>query len=207
MIETASDTTTAPEQITIPKSLIYEEIDGRPIYYRGYQAVLANQKTLEDIMGCSDVQGVIISTILEYLYQNVSTKQYKIITNEIGLHLARKSNLSADIALYDKAVLQKTPLKSQYFEIPPRAVIEIDTKADTSSFNTPADYYYAKTNKLFGFGVQEVLWIYTQTKKVMVARPQQDWIIQDWSKPVTLLEQYTFSIADLIEKDGIKLPS
>jgi Uma2 family endonuclease len=203
MIETASATTASPEQISVPESLIYEEIDGQPIYYRGYREVLSNQKALEDIMGCSDVQGVIVSTILEYLYQNVSSKEYKIITNEIGLHLERKNNLPSDIALYDKAVLQKTPLKNKYFEIPPRAVIEIDTKADTSSFNTAADYYHTKTNKLFGFGVQEVIWIYTQTKKVMVARPQQDWIIQDWSKPVTLLGRYAFSIADLVEKDGI----
>ena len=202
-----TETAPAPALEKIPESLVYEEIDGRPIYYRGYRDVIAQQKTVEDIMGCSDVQGIIISTILEYLYQNIPSEQYKIITNEIGLHLERKNNLSSDIAIYSKVLLQKTPLKNKYFDIPPQAVIEIDTKADTSSFNTAADYYHLKTEKLFSFGVQEVIWLFSGNRKVMVARPQQDWLIKDWSKPVTLLDQYTFSVADLIEKGGIKLPS
>ena len=34
----------------IPKSLIYEEYDGKPMYYRGYKDVLNQLKTTEEIM-------------------------------------------------------------------------------------------------------------------------------------------------------------
>lgn len=199
------ETVTIPVE-KIPDVLVYEEIDGKPIYYRGYRDVLAKQKNPEDIMGCSDVQGIIISAMLEYLYSTVSKEEYKVITNEIGLHIERGNNLSSDIAIYRKSDILRTPLKNKYFDIPPKVAIEIDTKADTSSFNTPADYYYTKTEKLFAFGVAEVVWLFSENRKVMVARPQQDWVIKDWDKPVTILNAYSFSVADLIEKGGIGLP-
>ena len=41
----------------------------------------------------------------------------------------------------------------------------------------------------------------------MVAYPRQDWITKDWNKPVTILDQYSFSVADFIEKGGIDLPT
>ena len=191
----------------VPDVLVYEEMDGKPIYYRGYRDVLAKQKNPEDIMGCSDVQGIIVSTVLRFLFRELPEDQYEIITNEIGLHLERGNNLSSDVAIYEKSMLQRTPLKNKYFDIPPLVAIEIDTKADTSSFNTPADYYHTKTEKLFAFGVKQVVWLFSANRKVTVAYPQQDWITKDWDKPVTILDQYSFSVADLIKKGGIDLPS
>lgn len=191
----------------ILSTLRYEMIDSQSIYYRGYYEVLTEQKEIEAIVGSTDVQGLVVSSLLKFLFRNLSDDKYRVLANEIGLYIDKNNSLCADIAIYSKALLQKTPLKNKYFDIPPAAVIEIDTKADTSSFNTAADYYHTKTEKLFSFGVQEVIWLFSGNRKVMVARPQQDWLIKDWSKPVTLLDQYTFSVADLIEKGGIKLPS
>jgi Uma2 family endonuclease len=191
----------------VPDVLVYEEMDGKPIYYRGYREVLAHQKNPEGIMGCSDVQGIIISMMLRFLFRELPEDQYEIITNEIGLHLERGSNLSSDIVIYQKADLLRTPLKNQYFDIPPLVAIEVDIKADTSDLNTPADYCHGKTEKLFAFGVKQVVWLFSASRKVMVAHPQQDWITKDWDKPVTLLDQYSFSMADLIKKGGIELPS
>ena len=36
---------------TIPKELIYEMVDGKPIYYKGYKEYLNNSKQLDEIMG------------------------------------------------------------------------------------------------------------------------------------------------------------
>ena len=60
----------------IPDAFIYEEIDGKPVYYRGYRKALAQNKNAEDIVGCSDVQGIIISVVLEYLYRNISLHRF-----------------------------------------------------------------------------------------------------------------------------------
>ncbi len=45
----------------IPPALIYEMWQGKPVYYRGYRDVLAGKKTIEEVMSCSDLQGVLVS--------------------------------------------------------------------------------------------------------------------------------------------------
>ncbi len=37
----------------IPESLVYERLDGQPIYYQGYRDVMAGRKTIEEIIGSS----------------------------------------------------------------------------------------------------------------------------------------------------------
>ena len=82
---------------TIPESLIYEVIDGKPLYYEGYKDVLANKKTSEEIMGASGLQSFIIQYLLEVLYLKIGRKKYHFLTNEIGTHLDKNNNLSGDI--------------------------------------------------------------------------------------------------------------
>ncbi len=40
-------------QHKIPDKLIYETIDGKPVYYKGYQDVIKLIKQFEEIMGSS----------------------------------------------------------------------------------------------------------------------------------------------------------
>ena len=70
---------------TIPKSLIYEVIDGKPLYYEGYKDVLANKKTSEEIMGASGLQSYIIYYLLKVLYAKLDDRKYRFLTNEIGI--------------------------------------------------------------------------------------------------------------------------
>lgn len=48
---------------TIPASLIFEELDGRPLYRKGYKKVLENNLSPEEVMGCSFLQ-VLVATIV-----------------------------------------------------------------------------------------------------------------------------------------------
>lgn len=190
----------------IPKSLIYEEYDGKPMYYRGYKDVLNQLKTLEEIMGESDTQAIIIGVLMKFLLRNLDEDKYFVMTNEVGFHLKKRSNISSDIVIYDKTTLQNHALKDKYFEIPPLAVIEVDIQADTADFGvTELDYYGLKTKKLLDFGVGEVIWFFSGIKQQFIARKGQDGIISDWKKNVTLLGEYQFSLANLLQKDGFKL--
>nr|WP_290928168.1 hypothetical protein [Haliscomenobacter sp.] len=62
-------------------------MDGQPIYYKGYQEVLTETKTLEEIIGSSSLQAYIITYLLQILFKHLDEKQYIIFTNEAGLHL------------------------------------------------------------------------------------------------------------------------
>ena len=190
----------------IPKSLIYEEYDGKPMYYRGYKDVLNQLKTLEEIMGESDTQAIIIGVLMKFLLKNLDEDKYFVMTNEVGFYLKKRSNISSDIVIYDKATLQNHVLKDKYFEIPPLAVIEVDIQADTADFGvTELDYYGLKTKKLLDFGVGEVIWFFSGIKQQFIARKGQDGIISDWDRNVTLLGEYQFSLANLLKKEGFKL--
>ena len=37
-------------EAVVPKALIYEMVEGQPIYYRGWQSVLRGEKTIEQVM-------------------------------------------------------------------------------------------------------------------------------------------------------------
>lgn len=193
-----------PETITIPEYLVYEVLDGQVIPYRCFQEVLSKEKTLEDIMGSSGLQSFIVSDILRFLFKHLSEDQYDIATNEAGLHLSKKNNLATDIGIYKLEDLPSGSISDKYLEIPPFIAVEVDTKADLSGFTKPEDYFYKKTNKLLDFGVEKVIWITSASRKVMVATANQDWIISDWSKPITLMPEVVCNLAELLAKRGIE---
>ena len=188
----------------IPDYLIYEEIDGKPIYYRGYQSVLNKKNDLEGIMGSSALQSYIIMTIIEFLLSKIDNQSYKLMTGELGLHLSHGNNLSADIAIYERQVFINHFPDDKYSEISPRIVIEVDTKADFGNI-TEADYYHNKTRKLLDFGVDLVVWFFSKSQKVMISRKDhKQWIITDWSEEVEVLG-CTFSLTKLLEAEGLDL--
>ncbi|MEM9829820.1 MAG: Uma2 family endonuclease [Bacteroidota bacterium] len=190
--------------VKIPEPLIYEVLNGQPIPYRGFQEVMAGDKKLEDIMGSSGLQSFVVSDILlRFLFKNLPEDKYYILSNEAGLHLSKKNNLSTDIGIYPADLLIPNKLTDKYLNIPPLIAIEVDTKADLSQFNTPQDYLYQKTQALLDFGTERVIWISTASKKAMIATAQEDWVTHDWTKPVVLLPDVSCPLADLLAKRGI----
>jgi len=190
----------------IPKTLIYEMYDGKPMYYKGYKDVLNHKKTAEEIMGQSDLQYIVVNTILKFLFKNVDDNKYSVGSNETGFHLSKRSNVSSDIVIFDKDSLKNRDNTGKYFDIPPLTVIEVDIEADAFDFGiTEFNYYSMKTKRLLEFGVKEVFWFFSSTKQVVIARPNEDWIISDWNKEIHVLQQYRFSLVELLEKDGFNL--
>ncbi len=190
----------------ISTRLIYEEMDGKPLYYRGYQEVLKRKKTPEDIMGSSGLQSIIITCIVKFLLRHEwLDKRYHLFTNELGLHVSPGNNLSADIALYPKSQLKNYAFTFKYLDIPPETVIEVDTKADLIHFEEMMDYVDKKTKKLLHFGVKKVIWILSAPKKIIVAQPGQPWLLMDWDAEIILTEDCAFSVVRLLTDEGITL--
>ena len=113
----------------IPESLIYEQVNGKPIYYKGYKAYLDGNKQLEELMGSSYLQSLII-TRLVYLLMSSLGKEHLVLTNEVGLQLKDKSWRAADIAIIETGKLEGVAITNKYLNVAPNVVIEIDTKAE-----------------------------------------------------------------------------
>lgn len=184
---------------SIPEYLIYEMDEGKPIYYRDYQLYLQEHKELEEIMGSSFLQSLLVTLLVQELGK-LLPHEFQVLTNEVGIQFKKKSWRAADIAIYEKAKLKDLALENKYLTIPPKVVIEVDTKASLEHFNTAMDYYYKKTDAFLDFGVEKVVWIFTDARKVMVAEKNQPWLTSNWSDTVEVMENISFTLETLVEQ-------
>ncbi|HMQ49590.1 MAG TPA: Uma2 family endonuclease [Saprospiraceae bacterium] len=181
---------------TIPGHYIYELDEGKPIYYKGYKQDLSQNINL-DPKGSSLLQSLIITQLVVLLHQKLSD-QYHILTNELGLQLSKGNRRAADIAIFEKKQLSTAQIANKYTNVPPKVVIEIDTKAEIEVIQDTFAYYNRKTEQLLGFGVKKVIWVFTDTQKVLIASPEQDWQLINWSKEIEIWDEVYVVIPNLL---------
>ena len=184
----------------IPDSLIREEINGQPYYYKGYKSVLRKEKKLSDIMGSSGLQALLVEILLNFLFQKMGRKKYRFFSNEVGGHIKKGTNLSFDIAVFDKKKLPLNKITSYYVNVPPKIVFEIDVKIDEEDENA-LSYMDSKTKTLFEHGTELVVWVLTKPQKLFIARPQQQWEFVSWEQDVEIVENVILNIAALMKEE------
>jgi hypothetical protein len=194
-IEAPNTAATALSDVLIPEALIYEMVNGKPIYYRGWQSVLRGETTIEQIMASSLLQSFLVNEVAFQLNLSLR-KKYMIVTNEAGLTFNKGDWRAADIALLPLDVMKTVKLDNHCIKQKPEIVIEIDTKADASALPT---YYLDKTKHLLKNGIPKVIWIYTETQQIMVAEIGKKWEIFDWSEKVEVTKDCVFCVKDLLE--------
>ncbi|MCF8443167.1 MAG: Uma2 family endonuclease [Saprospiraceae bacterium] len=182
----------------IPDHLIYEWLDGIPVYYREYKKVLSGELKFEEIMGYGSLQWYFVNLMKDY-FQPIFGKTHWVWTGEGGLHVKHKSNPSLDFVILRKSDFSPKTAENKYLDKPPRVVIEIDTKADFSELPySESEYYITKTEVLLGFGVEEVMWIFTTNQKVMVARLNQPWLTVNWTDEIEIME-HRFTLQSMMD--------
>jgi Uma2 family endonuclease len=185
--------------VDVPSYLVYETLEGIPVLYKGWQNVLAKNQKFEEIMAYGYLQALMLTMLKDYL-QPLFGKQYWIIQGELGLHVAHKTNPSLDLCIFPKAALYFSEATNNYTTIPPKIVIEVDSKADIDAFeeNQKGNYYLLKTQKLLDFGTEQVVWIYTENKKVVIAKPNQPWLTVNWTDEIEIMG-HRFTLQSMID--------
>lgn len=184
----------------IPNYLVWEILDGQPLYRRGYKDVLRKLKTLEEIMGTSSYQSLIGDYITKLLHRQLDEDKYDVLASEIGVHLTHRNNLSNDIAIYP--FLSADKITKNYTNYPAKIVIEIDIDIDPSVMQD-IEYLNRKTQKLLDFGVEKVIWVLTNIKKVMIANAHKPWMMVEWTEDIEILDGISFNIQTFLDKRGI----
>ncbi len=186
---------------TIPEQLVYERTDQGPIYYRGYRAYLDGSKTLEEIMGSSILQSSLVTDLVYAL--STLGKEYRVLASELGIQLAKGKCRAADIAIVRRDQMATVQNKRKYLGFPPEVVIEVDIKADLEVVEGLQDslgYVDAKTEELFDFGVKKVVWILTETEKVIVAEAGRPWTVVDWQEDILILEACRINVKAIVDE-------
>jgi Uma2 family endonuclease len=184
------------------KLLVYEKVNGKPIYYRGYREVLAGRLPPEAVMGSSGIQSYIIVLLLEYLLKALDKSKYILLGHELGFIYKKGSWRNLDIAIFEREKVEPYLTQDRFVPVAPKVAIEVDTKADLSRYGSVEDYSYEKSQDLLDAGVERVIWIFTKPKKVMIAQKGQKWIVQNWDEDFELIEGLRINLAELLS--GVK---
>ena len=185
----------------IPAYLVYEIMDGKPIYYHGYKEVLLNKKTFEEIRGASSLQSIIVYYLVSFIAKFIDEDKFTVLTGEAGLHLDHRNNLSNDVAIFDQVLLSPDKINKKYADVPPKIAIEVDIIADIEDLGE-SGYIYKKTQKLLNFGTEKVFWILTAAQVVIVATSEKIETF-NWHKDIELLDSQSFNIGKYLDKKGI----
>lgn len=182
--------------------LIREIIDGKPYYYKGYQEVLAGNVNEEGVMGCSSLQSFIVAYLVRVLLRSIDEDRYLIASNEPGLHIDKKNNLSSDILVFDYNVLTIDEINLRYAQVPPIISVEVDTRIELENV-AESKYVAMKTMKLLNFGVKKVIWFFTETKQIMIATPG-NWATFGWDYEVALMPGALCNVGQYLRSKGSK---
>ncbi|WP_332368381.1 hypothetical protein [Spirosoma telluris] len=121
MIATKSGVQGRKPKAKVPEYLIYEIMDGKPIHYKGYRAVLAGTKTFSEIMGSSALQSFIVAYVQRLLFKELSEDDFIILASESGLHLDKRNNLAGNILIFDAITLPIEAIDEFYAHVPLRS--------------------------------------------------------------------------------------
>lgn len=192
----------------VPSNLVYEEFGGKTYYRKGYQQVLLGLKTDDEIMGSSVFQSLIVQALVFYLKTILPKRSYWVPTNEAGLHLGTKSNLSNDIVILEKSKLPNA-FSEKYNDVPPKFIIEVDLKIDSKDYSSDPptgsemDYMLEKSAQLLTFGVEGIIWILTQSRKIILIKSLRQLEIFEWTETVPLFDEYVFCLQSILEEEEI----
>ena len=187
----------------IPESLIYEIMDGKAIYRKGYRDVLLGKKTLEEIMGSSSLQAIIVYYLTSFISRFINEDMYNVLVNEAGLHLDHRTNLANDIAIFEQHIFPGNRLSKKFADVPPKIAIEVDIIADVAEM-TETGYIYKKTRKLFDFGVQKIIWVLTEPQVVLIATPERIETVS-WDIDIEIMDGHAFNIGAFLAKKGFNI--
>ena len=191
-----------PKFRTIPSYLIYEEMNGKPLPYKGFLDVLSGKKKVEEIMGSSSLQSIIVYLVVLLIGNKINRKKYLVGTNEPGIHIRLGDNLSNDIAIFERG---DVTINDKYFDKAPKIVIEVDVKIDLSltEWNNEWDYIIEKSQKMLDFGTEKVIWITTKSKKIFVSSSTERWYMVNFNEDVPLIDGCILNLGQILKDEEV----
>ncbi len=175
--------------------LTYEVVDGRPIYYRGYRDVLEGKKQPEEVMGSSAYHALVVIRIASWL-DRVLGREYVVLGGELG-YFVEKGWRSLDVAVFRYDDVKDKLRSRRYIDVPPVLVIEVDTHGDVEN---EMAYISGKVEDLLRSGVGKVVWIFTDSEKVLIAERGKDWVIVGWNRDIDLIEGLKLNLEGLLKQ-------
>lgn len=211
-MNTAADIATKPVKTTskptkgrnIPAYLVRELIDGIPFYYPGYRQILNKTKTIEEAMSDSGLQFFLKLYLYDLLKDNLDKKKYRVGAGELGFHPDYRNNMGLDVVVFDRKVLTSDKITTKFVTVPAKFVLEVDVNVELPDRNSDLfqEYVVRKVRRLFTFGTEKVVWVFTKSKTVISATSDAPWQFYEWDMDVELLNGVVMNIGSYIKSEG-----
>ncbi|HIQ49309.1 MAG TPA: Uma2 family endonuclease, partial [Aquifex aeolicus] len=153
----------------------------------------------EAVMGSSGIQAYLIILLIKFLLNKLDEEKFILLSNELGFLYKKGSWRNLDIAIFEKEKVKPYLMQDKFIPVAPKVVIEVDTKADLSRYGGIEEYAHEKTQDLLDAGVEKVIWIFTKTKKVMIAEKGKKWIVQDWKDDFEVIEEIKVNLNEILK--------
>lgn len=193
--------------LDIPTRLVKEVINGKKYYYKGYRSVLRGEKTIEAIMGSSELQSKLVFILSLYLGIQLDRKTYLAAVSEPGIHLGTNSNFANDFAIYRRADLSAGRDQTKYFSVAPLVAIEVDVRIESEDEGSDDfSYMFEKSSRLIESGTATVVWVLSRIQSLVVFAPGTDGSIQPqvipWTGSYDLPVGIHIRLAEWLETEG-----
>ncbi|MBV6442197.1 MAG: Uma2 family endonuclease [Haliscomenobacteraceae bacterium CHB4] len=201
----SADTLTKPAKgRNIPAYLVREVIDGIPFYYPGYRQIMNKTKTIEEAMSDSGLQFFLKLYVYDLFNDNLDKKKYRIGAGELEFHPDYRNNMGLDVVVFDRKVLTPDKITNKFVSVPARFVLEVDVNVELPDRNSDLfqEYVVRKVRRLFAFGTEKVVWVFTKSKTVISATADKPWQFYEWDKDVELLNGVIMNIGAYIQSEG-----
>ena len=53
------------------------------------------------------------------------------------------------------------------------------------------------------FGTEEIIWIFSEDRKIIVAGTQPDWVITNWNADIALMNGIVLNLENLLKENSI----
>lgn len=180
----------------IPSECIYEMDKGKPIYYKGVRAYFEGKEQNEKTMPDSKFQSWLKGKIYLALSLLLNEIKYVLTVGKLGLSIEKHTWRAVDVTVFDRKIFKLT---NTYSTDPPIIAIEIDLKGEFKNSKASQKDHQRKIKQLLDFGVQKIIWIYTDTQKIKVITKESTETF-DWTTPIEVLDGHHLNVSDLEKK-------
>jgi hypothetical protein len=149
------------------------------------------------------LRAFLIPRIAFLLGGQLEERKYDVLMGEVGLDVKEGEHLIGDIFIFKSKDLV---IDTKCANIPPYIAIEVDVKIDLEK-DSDKEYVFTKIKKYLDFGVSKVIWIFTETQHIIIATPNEEWIITNLDKKIVITDTCTLCVQDvlsILKEKGIR---
>ena len=187
------------------EDLIYEIIDGKPIFYSKAHTVMQELLLVDELKFSESSQPGILSAISQFLWDHLPEADFQIFTNGVGYEPDHNNHLELDIAVCPRSLMKGQNI-SKALTTPPDLVVLKDSVAGIDDPSRLLGYFHEKIKKIMDYGTTRLIWINTISQTITIAEQDTYWRTVDWEEEVDWIENLRLSLEDILSESSFFPP-